>query len=406
MAEPTEPIMNARLEAISGAARTIQRAARQAIESRFSATASVRQVGKTLGIGPFLAWKLLRLARADDIAEILESIPGQRGRNSIVASVRDRLNQPEAAAALDRAFDAYLDLVETLGFHKQELAITVGADHEHPTSHEAAERTASQMMSRYAELRGHRIDLLLGGTLAYPSRDHPGRFDVAFYELCHGLTRLRPGGPILVHSQTDIEDETERDRSSIAANLVPAASTPDLEDEEIVVTSVDDTIAVYADPRPDRLEPITLGFLQIVPNMGAILQPAALTRPRERWYDSSSSPARQAVVEYFQPADLPGPTAAHAVSEFMSFTGPATTTGSNGDRVPLPTPVTWCETPVLPEIQASAAPFHRALLEAALAGTGLTPDDLRGVRTVMADPPPGSRLTLYHFPAVADADEA
>lgn len=407
MSEPTESITNARFEAISEAARTIQDAGRRAIASRFSETASVRQVGKTLGIGPFLAWKLLRLARADQVAEVIESIPGQRGRHSIVASIRDRLNNPEAAVALDRAFDAYLDLAETLGFDKQELAITVRSDRENPTSRRRAEQTAGQMMDRYAELRGHRIVLVLGGSIAIPSRDHPGRFDVAHYELCHGLNRLRPGGPILVHSRSEIRDEYLRDRSDIDASIVRSAGTPDLEDEEIIITRVDDTIAVYADPRPDRLEPITLGFLKIVPNMGAIrLARRGQVRPRKRWYDSSSSPARRAVVEYFQPADLPGPTAAEATSEFVSLDGAAPTIGSDGDRVPLPTPVTWCETTALPEILASAAPFHRALIDAALEDTGLTADDLRGIRTMQADPPPSSRLTLRHFPPVADPDEA
>lgn len=394
-----------RFDAIVAAARSIQAAIRAALQDRIPPGASVRAVARRLDIGPYLAWKMLGMIRSDDIHEIIGGIPGTRGCRSLSDSIRRTFGDEHAADRVTQAFERYRELIADLDYDQQELAIMLSHDQGTRLGSTQAEATAAKVVEHYSLLRGHRIELALGGTLALPSANHPGRFDAVHYELLHGISRLRPGKPILVHTRNTVYDERQHDRSDIGADLVASASTPDLEDEEIVVTRTDTTMAVHLDLSPDRIEPVTVGFLQVVPNMGSILAPKDRIRPRKRWFDNSAFPVRKVMVEYLQPAAVPGPTDAIANSEFMSPGGPTSSISSNADPVPIPTPVSWHKTPDLTDHMASVAPFYRELLTTALSGTGIALDDLRCVRAEQAFPLPSTVVTLIVYPAT-DADVA
>ncbi len=394
--------LHPRLAVITKAAHEIHAACHHAAIGTISIDGSVRQVARRLDIGDYTAWKFLNLLRAVTTADIIAAIPGERGRQAIIEAIERRATDADTPRRLREAFDAFFTICRDLGCRPGEVAMMTGLDREPAATTKRRERAARRMAKDYAELRGHRIDLVLGGIIALPSPEDPEFFDVWAYQLSHGITRFRSGLPILVHMQEEIEDEACRVRTDGLGSLVREAGTPDLEEAELVVSRRGERTLLHVDPRPDRIEPVTTGFLEFTPRMGRILFEPEYTTPRRRWYEVTSTPIRRVVIEYLQPRSIPGPTDAFAVSEFVPPTGSHFPDPVELDPVPLDVPVESISTPILSDDLATARPYHDALIRKALSGTDWRVEDLCGIRATQVDPPPGTMLTLAHFAPTRD----
>lgn len=385
-----------RFTAVADAARQIQTACRTATASVFARDASVRRIGKRLDLGTNLAWKVFRLLQVEDASDIISVIPGRRGQMMIVESLRD-MAEDRDIDALHRAFEAYERTLADLDIDSRELAIMAGGALNDAATSRQLEEASKRIFDGYALLRGQRIDLALVGAIASPSPDDPEMLDIVGYELFHGITRLRPGGPIRLRNAAWARDREWHVRATGDVSVVAEASTPDLGPEEIKVVRDRDQSAVYADPSGDRTEPITVAFMQVFRKLSCIHRDTGSRRPRRLGYHANCSPIRQVMVEYLQPSTLPKVIHASGTTDFTFTQGATLESTIPYDRIPFAVEPASISTPTLPALE-SAQPFHRRLVEAAAAEFGLDPDALSGHRLVHEHLPMSASITLSWDP--------
>jgi hypothetical protein len=399
MSEPTSraQTFHERFTAISAVARELQAVVREMATNLFPVDASVRRIGRRLDLRVNLAWKFGRMLRAEEVPEIVAAIPGGRGRRTLLEALESARIDASLLARLREAFERFDQVCESLGIESTELAVMAGGDPAGGQAAQQLERAARQVSESYEQLRGHRIDLLLNGMIALPSSEHPGRLDLAVYELRHGITRLRPGGPIRVHDPLWVRDEADHERPDDLQSLVREASTPDLGDDEILVERGENSVVVYVDPRLDRTSPITVGFMQVIRNIGSILRPAETNRVRRMGHIVSSNPTRQVVVESFQHHSIPPPVDPMGSVDFVFTPGARMESTVAHDRIPLRPKVEADLRLTLPKSMETARVHHRALVEAAVRKAGFdlaVLDELRGMRLQMDHPIPSTAITL------------
>ena len=383
----------------------VQAACRAALASVCTDHTSVRQLAKRLDLGSFVAWKLLTLMRSEDAGELIKAMPGGRGRLSIVEAIRSSRGH-ESADTVARAFEEFERTCDRLGLDQKGQAILAASNGLSETANAHSKQAAATVFQHYAELRGHLIEFELVGTLLLPSRESPDHVDMIGYQLSHRVTRLRPGAPIQVHTLVEFQDENRRERTDTRSYIVTAASTSEIEDEEVVATTLSGRTYVHVDPRPDRIKPITVAFLQRVPKMGRVVNDSGQRIIRKLWYEIESNPIRQIVVEKLFDPDLPPPTDVSAAAEFvLGVPNMPPALRPDWDPVPLDVDVDHPSTPALPddtEILASARPFHRALIETVLEGTGRSFEEISGIRAMLDHPLPNMMITLSHRPPSVD----
>lgn len=386
-----------RFTAVADAARQIQTACRTATASVFARDASVRRIGKRLDLGTNLAWKVFRLLQVEDASDIISVIPGRRGQGMIVESLRD-MAEDRDIDALHRAFEAYERTLADLDIDSRELAIMAGGALNDAATSRQLQEAAKRIHEGYALLRGQRIDLALVGAIACPSSDDPEMLDIVGYELFHGITRLRPGGPIRLRNAAWARDRDFSVRETGDVTVVSEASTPDLGPDEIKVVRAGDQSAVYADPHGDRTQPITVGFMQVFRKLSRIHRDPDSRRPRRLGYHANCSPIRQVMVEYLQPPSLPKVVHPSGTTDFTFTQGATLESTIPYDRIPFALEPTAVATPTLPAAFKSAQPFHRRLVEAAAKEFGLDPDALSGHRLVHEHLPMSASITLSWDP--------
>ncbi len=405
MAQEPSPQNMSSFDDLSRSVLRIQDACRAALASECTDSTSVRQLAKRLDLGSFVAWKLLTLMRSEDAGELIKAIPGARGRLSIIEAIRSSRGH-EAADTLASAFEDFERICDRLGLDQKGQAILAVSNGLSDTGRARSKQLAEATFQNHAELRGHLFDFELVGSLLLRSPESPDHVDMIAYQLSHRITRLRPGSPIQVHTLIEHRDERLRERTDTRSFIVAVASTSEIEDEEIVTTTWKDRIYVHVDPRPDRSEPITVAFLQKIPKMGRVVSDSDKRLVRRLWYEVESNPLRQVAVEQLFAPDLPPPIDASASAEFV-LGEPSLPPVSRPARDPVPLDVELhhLPTPALPddtEILASARPFHRALIETALEGSGVTFEEISGIRAMLDHPLPSTMITLSHRPPSGD----
>lgn len=383
-----------RFEALAEAARRVQATCLAAAGDYLHADASVRQVGRRLGLRNNLAWKLVRVAHAEHAADIIAVIPGGRGQASILAALAGRDTPPGSVEALQTAFEDYHATMRSLDIDSRELAIMASGGLNDAETSQHLQRASQQITEGYAQLRGHRIEFMLVGAIGFPSRSHPGTLDIVGYELCHGVTRLRPGGPIRLRNAAWSRDGHQVLRDAEDGGVVSAASTPDLDDDELIVVQADGQSAVYVDPHADRTEPLTVAFLQVYRHLGPMTDPACVMKRRRLGYHANCSPVRLVAVEYLQLRDMPRPVDPSATADF-AFTEAATLESTIPyDRIPYAVePYELCSL-TLPEALASARPYYDALIRIAAARAGHPVADLVGHRVTHENLPMACSITF------------
>lgn len=390
-----------RFEVLARVARTVQSAGRSLAGGDMDLNGSVRQIARRLAVSPNLAWKLLRIVHAEHAAEIIAAIPGDRGAALLLNALEASGRNPDGVTTLQLALEEYRGTLDRLAIDTRELAVMAGGGLTDAAMSRSLARAAKRIVEGYTELCGHRIDLALVGAIAFPSADQDGMLDLVGYELYHGVTRLRPGGPIRLRNAAwarahDLRVASADDDLSVLAE----ASTPDLEQREIMVVRDETESAIYVDPNSSRVDPITIAFIQVHRGLGlAVPEPEKRRRGRRRLgYQINCSPVRHALVEYQQCRELP-PISLPAATIDLTFTRGATLESTVPyDRIPIDLPVRSAS-PTLPAAVKSAADAYDALLAAAAARAGTDRASLVGHRVLHQHPPMSSALTLTWEPA-------
>ena len=390
-----------RFEALARVARIVQSVVRSLAGGDLDLNGSVRQIARRLAVSPNLAWKLLRIVHADEASEIIAAIPGDRGQSLLLNALEASGRNPDGVKALQLALREYHATLDRLAIDTRELAVMAGGGLTDTAMSRSLARAAKRIVEGYTELCGHRIDLALVGAIAFPSADQDGMLDIVGYELYHGVTRLRPGGPIRLRNAAwarahDLRVTSADDDLSVVAE----ASTPDLEQREIMVVRDETKSAIYVDPSSSRIDPITIAFMQVHRGLGpAVPLPETRRRGRRRLgYQINCSPVRHVLVEYQQCRELPS-IMLPAASIDLTFTRGATLESTVPyDRIPIDIPVRRAS-PTLPATVKSAAAAYDALLAAAAARAGTDRPSLVGHRVLHQYPPMSSSLTLSWEPA-------
>lgn len=391
-----------RFERLSHVARRVQVACRDATTNVVDLDQSVRRLARKLAISPNLAWKLVQVVRAEEDAEIIAAMPGTRAQSLLLTALGTANPEPAPVESLALAFESYRDTLATLDIDSRELAVMASGGLDQFDRSQRLGKASRRITEGYAELLGHRFDLVIVGAIAFESIVRPGMLDLVGYELFHGVTRLRPGGPIRLRNAAWARDRDHKNRDPDDLRAVPEACTDDLDENELVVVGEGDLSAMYASPSVGRDGPITVGFTQVHRAMGSITRDPEAKRRRRLGYQVSCSPVRTAQVEYLQPRHLP-PVVEPAASSDLSFSPGATLESMvRYDAIPFQLQARAIDGSTMSTSLDAGQRFHEALVAAAAAQAGVSISDLVGHRVVQDHPPMSSSLTLSWDPSPRD----
>ena len=158
--------------------------------------ASPRGLARILGLDKTLAWKLSKIARAPRAAAAVPHVPGPGGVRLLLAALKRSGVDRAAGEAVRRAFAEFDSLVALHAGDRATLAAMVeGADE------------AGGLASRKLSFQGNsatwgiRARTHFGAQFIAPSRDRPGRADIAALAGLVDLRRLRPEArwPLIFH---------------------------------------------------------------------------------------------------------------------------------------------------------------------------------------------------------------
>lgn len=369
------------------------------LDGRLAKGASVREVGRVLGIGSHLSWKLLAFRRAADVDAMAESLPGRRGWRTILGAFEeDEASRPAGDAV--RAALAEFDRFAEDGTTDRTTRIS-------PRSRSTSAPSGPLAKARAEEYLRHRRSWPIYGRAKIVtwlvSRD-PYRSDLgAFASLMifHGLERNTPGAPLEIASPI-MRDHEIRERVPPEVDprqlfgrqgpmppLIESLSSPGVVGRELQVIDEDTGSIGFTEVDPARAVPLTLAFGAFLPAMGPLQG-----GPDDRV--NLSLPTMGAIevgiLDLFWLRDLPAggpwevrPTAVtlQAGSEVIDWNK---STGfpeiESAIESSTPTDV------ALPEPLRELSPTYRAGLRSAAAALGRELDEFELFRTVVHHPTP------------------
>lgn len=228
------------LAALDRRATAVSDAVAAAIGAVVRDPTAIRACGRVLGISRNLAWKLVRIAGAADLAGVLSSSPGGRGWRLVLEALTANGCDADLVRGLRDAVDRLDAEIAARGIDRRTLASMAGGGLDSPASREEQRRLREQATHANATVWGVLAEVSISSYLVVPS----GTADLLDLESIlsiRGLHRLGPGPTVRIQADTTAYrgDDPRRvaahlDETEAAACFDHDHSTPGVESELVV----------------------------------------------------------------------------------------------------------------------------------------------------------------------------
>jgi hypothetical protein len=194
---------------------------------------AIRACGRVLGISRTLAWKLIRLAGAVDVASVLSALPGGRGWGTIMTGLERVGCDPRLLDDLRNEIDRFDAEITARGLDRERLAAMAGGGLDSEAVRRSQSRWREQATHATSRIWGVLAEVRIASYLVVPSGTDD-LLDLASVSSIRGLHRLGPGpNPRLQMTTGAFRGATDGRIAPLAsADWFDAAhSTPGVEDE-------------------------------------------------------------------------------------------------------------------------------------------------------------------------------
>ena len=268
---------------ISQAALSLQSTLQSALAAILPRETSSRGIARRLSLAKMLGWQAQRVLTAPDVPTILSALPGEQGMASLIEAIEREAPSAGSIEAIRKADSALRKLFDRMDASSREiLAIAAGG-----LDSKAQQRTLERMLKTHFEtavaIRGDVAASQVATWLVTPSKADPGLATLVALSHLIGLRSIRPRGPHIVFRGTSaaagvatgdyssIDPATPAKLADQTGNwVVPAASSPNLDQCGLVFKSTPQGRFTIADPdqHPDRV--LTLGFASVREAIGPL----------------------------------------------------------------------------------------------------------------------------------------
>ncbi len=201
---------------------------------------AVRACGRVLGLNKNLAWKLVNLAAAPDIATVLSSLPGKRGWQKTMEAFAESDCDEALIEELQAAIAGFDREIADRGIDRTTLTAMAAGGLDSDRSRDEYRRLREQAMLANRTLWGTAADVL-GSTYVLTRSGTDDLLDILSLSWFHGLHRTGPGPRCRVFMATSSYSDRAEDavlgeaiaRSEVPC-LIPELSSADAADELIV----------------------------------------------------------------------------------------------------------------------------------------------------------------------------
>lgn len=389
---------------VSQAALELQSTLQSSLASILPRETSSRGIARRLSLAKMLGWQTQRLVTAPDVPTILSALPGKRGMASLIEAIEREGPSAGSIEAIRKADAALRTLFDRQAASSREIrAIAAGG-----LDSKAQQRTLARMLKTHFEtavaIRGEVAASQVSTWFVMPSKGNPSMANLVSLSHMHGLRSIRPRGPHIVFRGTSsaagvatgdyssIEIGTSTALSDLTGDrIVPAASSPALDQCGLVCKSTPQGRFVVADPdqHPDGV--LTLGFAGLLEDVGSLYRSptgrtgevaAQIATPTRHFclnvmFDKSMPAVDPAAALYFAPA-FGVEHGEHA--ELRRFTGEID--------------AGFVRSPALPKSSGVDPEKHLALLEHGARLVDRSLGDFRCYRMQIAYPPTFTRAVV------------
>ena len=180
------------LTAMEQRALAISSATSEAIQATVSDPTAIRACGRVLGISRTLAWKLIRLSTATDLAGILSAMPGNRGWLTILDALRRTRCDARIADRLQDEIERFDAMAEHRGLDRQALVAMAAGGLDSDLSREENRRLREQGFHAMSLMWGVLAEVRISSYLLVPSGSKD-LIDLVSVSSLRGLHRVGAG---------------------------------------------------------------------------------------------------------------------------------------------------------------------------------------------------------------------
>ena len=238
------------LAALDARATAVSDAVAAAIHSVVPDPTAIRACGRVLGISKNLAWKMVHIAGAADLATVISASPGPRGWKLVVEALENARCDPGLVEHLRSAIARFDREIKDRDIDRRTLASMAGGGLDSAASREEQRRLREQATLANATVWGVLAEASISSYLVVPSgRDD--LLDIESVSSLRGLHRLGPGPsvPIQVGTSAYRDNDPQRVTASMPDGEPDTLfdrehSTPGVE-SELVLEQGDSTGIVH-----------------------------------------------------------------------------------------------------------------------------------------------------------------
>ena len=368
---------------------------------------AVRACGRVLGVDKNLAWRLVRLAGAHDLAGVLASRPGSRGWGLAFEAFARAGCDPSLVAVLATARMRFEQEILDRRLDERTLRLLAFGGLESNQGREEILAIRREGFELAARRFGTRAEMLGTAYLVTPSGEGD-LLDLTAVTTCLGLRRIGPGASFEIHRGTNSVSNCrpERIRSSIEAHrgmgsLVPSLSSPNAAEELLVAANPAINVVHFRGGGDPASQGIDAVFVESLPKaayadarhpgeVGAFGAPALV-------------PAVWFVLEVLVDRSVRWGEIAQGAM-YSQIAGPVNRLQYfEQQRLPMAESPESGVDAALPEELGDLRGPHRAALEHAVAGIERSLDDFTVHRLVVPHPPLCSNIRmLWRLPERSD----
>lgn len=397
------------MEVLASRARTLSEALAVALADVVRDPTAVRACGRVLGVDKNLAWRLVRLSEAPDLASVLSSRPGSRGWGLTFAALDRTRCAASLVEALTAAKEAFEQEILDQGLDEQALRFLAFGGLETDEGREEILKIRRDAAETAALRFGTWAEALVTSYLVTPAGEGD-LLDLRSSTMLLGLRRLGPGPNLEIHRGTvsGSDSREERFRMSIDEHrgvgaLVPSLSSPRAVEQLVVAANPARNIVHFRGQESPSALGADLTFLESLPR-------AAYTFARHEGELGSYGapvlvPTGWFVLEVLVERSVIWGVGADAAM-FSQITGPSNRVRFfEQQRLPM-VELPECDVePELPKELGDLRTPHRAALEHAAADAGRSLADFVVHRVAVAHPPLSSNIILrWRLPSRRDSE--